>query len=185
MFWNSNIPSLTLKDDFSQGSQVRLIAGEWNNQRAPQPPPNSWASEPNSDVAIWTVKLPPNAQVTLPPAGSETLRSLYFFEGDSLQINHQTVTVGNRIDVETSLPTLLKNSALPTQILVLQGRPINEPVVQYGPFVMNTRAEIHEAMTDYRKTQFGGWPWDRHDPVHGSEAKRFARHIDGSHEEPV
>lgn len=65
-------------------------------------------------------------------------------------VNKQSISVGNRIDVEAGLPSLLKNGAKPSQVLVLQGRPIGEPVVQYGPFVMNTRTEIHQAMSDYR-----------------------------------
>lgn len=51
-----------------------------------------------------------------------------------------------------------------------------EPVAQYGPFVMNTQQEIMQAMQDYRRTQFGGWPWAESDPVHGPEARRFARY---------
>jgi hypothetical protein len=70
------------------------------------------------------------------------------------------------------------------EILVLQGRPIAEPVAQYGPFVMNTRAEIEQAFADYRRTAFGGWPWDRPDPVHPVAQGRFARRPDGSVEEP-
>ena len=66
---------------------------------------------------------------------------------------------------------------------MLQGRPIGEPVAQYGPFVMNTQAEIMQAMNDYRRTQFGGWPWAEQDPVHGTEARRFARYPGQTQEE--
>ena len=50
----------------------------------------------------------------------------------------------------------MKNGKKDAFFLILEGRPIGEPVVQHGPFVMNTPEEIREAMKDYGKTQFGG-----------------------------
>jgi len=64
-------------------------------------------------------------------------------------------------------------------MLLLQGRPIGERIVQYGPFVMNSRVEIDQAIAEFRETQFGGWPWPSSDPVHPRQEGRFARYPDG------
>ena len=68
---------------------------------------------------------------------------------------------------------------------MLQGVPIGEPVAQHGPFVMNDQAGIIQAFEDYQRTGFGGWPFDREDPVHPNDQGRFARHADGHVEEAV
>ena len=81
-------------------------------------------------------------------------------------------------------PVLVTGGPYGAEALVLQGRPIAEPVAQYGPFVMNDEAGIRQAFTDYRRTGFGGWPWPTDDPVHPREAGRFARHADGRLEVP-
>ena len=86
------------------------------------------------------------------------------------------------VDLLADQSVLVKNGDQDAFCLILQGRPINEPVVQHGPFVMNTALEIQQAFSDYRKTQFGGWPWASHDHVHPREMGRFARYSDGREE---
>jgi hypothetical protein len=68
-------------------------------------------------------------------------------------------------------------------LLVLQGRPIGEPVAQHGPFVMNTREEINKAFSDYQATRFGGWPWPEDAVVFPKDKGRFAL-VDGSEMRP-
>ena len=89
------------------------------------------------------------------------------------------------IDLAAERPAEIVNTGTtPAELLMLQGRPIGEPVVQYGPFVMNTQAEIRQAFADYQRTGLGGWSWDDAAPVHGPDAARFARHPDGRVERP-
>jgi quercetin 2,3-dioxygenase len=86
--------------------------------------------------------------------------------------------------VRSGVPVELVNGDVEAEFLMLQGRPLGEPVAQHGPFVMNTQAEIMQAMHDYRRTQFGGWTFDSSAPVHGENAQRFAQHPDGRREVP-
>jgi redox-sensitive bicupin YhaK (pirin superfamily) len=134
----------------------------------------------SADVAIWTLKLAPGARLTLPPAKPGTNRTLYFFRGASLVVDDTKVPRGVGVAVTPDVALPLTNGEAEGEVLVLQGRPINEPVVQYGPFVMNSEAEIRDAFRDYQRTQFGGWPFKRDDPVHPREQERFAKRPDGS-----
>ena len=97
----------------------------------------------------------------------------------------QWVEPGQVIEVRAGVELDLINGDAESELLMLQGRPIGEPVAQYGPFVMNTDAEIQQAFADYRRTEFGGWPWGVPDPVHPRESGRFAKHADGRVEKPT
>jgi hypothetical protein len=122
---------------------------------------------------------------TLPPAGGTgTRRNLYFFKGGAVTVGGRRIEAPAAIELLAGVPVELVNGDAIGEFLLLQGRPIAEPVAQYGPFVMNTQAEIAQTMQEYRRTQFGGWPWPDDAPVHGREPARFARHPDGRHERP-
>jgi Pirin-related protein len=186
MLWNERIPRLVRHDAAGRTTTVTVVAGALPGAAAPlAPPPESWASQPEGDVAIWTLHMEPGAQWTLPAAqGQGTRRMLYFFGGDSLRVGPQDVGQHAALELVAGQDWPLTNTgAAPVECLLLQGQPIGESVAQYGPFVMNTQAEIMQAMNDYRRTQFGGWPWAEQDPVHGTEARRFARYPGQTDEE--
>ena len=191
MFWAADIPHLHASDDQGRSTDVRVVAGALpvpqGQPVAPlAPPPDSWAAESDADVAIWTLRLDAGAQWTLPPAtGQGTRRSLYFFKGQGITVGGQPIHAHAVIELRADVPVLLEGGADEAELLMLQGRPIAEPVVQYGPFVMNTQAEIMHTMQDYRRTQFGGWPWKDAAPVHGPTPQRFALRPGGQREEPT
>lgn len=182
MLWSEDIPTYHVKDDNDKITEMRIIAGTIGEVSAPPPAPDSWANEPDNDVAIWTIKMESHARCTIPAASSELNRTLYFYRGSSILAAGIEINPYRAVELFADQEVILENGAGDSYCLLLQGRPINEPVEHYGPFVMNTSAEIQKTISDYRKTQFGGWPWPRHDMVHDRPMGRFARYASGKEE---
>jgi redox-sensitive bicupin YhaK (pirin superfamily) len=185
MFWAPAVPKRVETDGEGRRTEVTVVAGRLDDPSPPAPPPRSWASRADSDIAIWTLRLAPGARFTLPPAAAGSHRRLYFFAGAVLAVADVRIEAGRSIDLEPDLSATLANGEQTAELLLLQGRPIGEPVAQQGPFVMTTADELRQAFADYRHTRFGGWPWPSAGPVHGPSPERFARHPDGRVERPV
>jgi redox-sensitive bicupin YhaK (pirin superfamily) len=179
MLWHEDIPRRTTRDAAGRATEVTVIAGSVAGAKPPPPPPRSWAARPDSDVAIWTIAMEPGARWTLPPAAAGSNRTLYFFQGSALRAADRAVAPYHGVELRPDAAVDLENGPEASELLLLQGRPIGEPVAQHGPFVMSSRAELQQAFLDYQRTQFGGWPWPADDPVHTREEGRFARHADG------
>ena len=83
MFWAQDIPSLVVEDGGGLKTFVSVVAGQIGDEAKPikplSPPPDSWAAQPEANVAIWTLRLQPGARYALPPANAGTRRNLYFF----------------------------------------------------------------------------------------------------------
>ena len=182
MLWAEDIPQAAHADLDGRTTTIVGVAGRLPAHDAVgplAPPPASWAARADADVAIWTIRMEPGARWTLPAAaGGDTRRSLYFFEGASLSIDGEAITSHAALELRAEAAVELVNGPAETELLLLQGRPIGEAVAQHGPFVMNSRQELQQAFADYQRTGFGGWPWPDASPVHGAEARRFARHAD-------
>ena len=122
------------------------------------------------------------AQWEVPVSVEGVNRTIYFHVGNSLRFNDITVELNKAVELRAGQKLTITNGDSEGRLLLLQGKPIEEPVVQYGPFVMNSQYEIQQAMSDYRKTEFGGWPWPQRDQVHPRNRGRFAKYRDGSEE---
>lgn len=200
MLWREDTPVVAIPAPSGRGSvEVTVIAGRFVQPDAgssgdgavttgPAAPPNSWASRPDADVAIWHLAITEDAEVTLPVAPG-TRRSVYVFDGAAIGVGEPApaaaIEPSTGAEVVADAPLQIRSSGDRSECLVLQGRPIGEAVAQYGPFVMNDRQGIVTAMDDYQRTGFGGWPWPSDDPVHERSATRFARHADGKVETPT
>ena len=133
------IPVLSLEND----SRVKIIAGKFKNTSGP-------ISGGSTDPYYFDVQLAPNAAFEAEvPAGHNAF--VYVYDGEALIGEERKelptraaglLSEGSKIRIEA------KNQG--AKALVLAGRPLREPIVQYGPFVMNTRAEIEQAIADYQ-----------------------------------
>ncbi|AWV88915.1 pirin family protein [Bradymonas sediminis] len=185
MFWHEQIPNKTVTDAAGKRSEISVVAGVLDELTPLTPPPSSWAARDDSDVAVWTLKMEAGAEWSVPPAHPESTRIIYFFEGDACTVGGESIPARHAVQVRADAACVIQNGDTPGEFLILQGRPIGEPVVKQGPFVMNTPGEIRQTMLDYHHTGFGGWPWDQDSPVHPADEGRFAIHADGRRETPT
>ena len=136
-----------------QGGEVRVIAGTLTvDGKATGGPVNGGGPRLSTDPMYLDVRLPAGAEFSAPvTAGHNAF--LYAYEGSAeigaadaaKRLPHRAAGVLSDGD-----DVRVKAGAEGVRFLLLAARPLREPVVQYGPFVMNTREEIEQALADYR-----------------------------------
>lgn len=147
------------------GALVRIIAGEIGGHAGP--------GSTYTPITMSHTTIQPGHAVSLP--WREDFNGLVYVlagrgavgtEGAAVRKGQLAVTgSGQRLTISADES---QDSHEPTlEVLVLGGQPIREPVVQYGPFVMNTREEIQQAMHDFQSGRFGNVPADGLRPYHG------------------
>lgn len=183
MLWSEDIPIIERVSEGAKAS-VRLVAGSYDGIEALEPTPDSWAHDRNNRVNMWLVTLEPGASINLPAVNETITRNIYYYEGESLAIDGTLLQTGHQAKLRGDQEITIRNGSKPSEFLLLEGEPIGDPVIQYGPFVMNSKEEIIQASRDFQATEFGGWPWKQSDPVHFAETVRFSRYRDGREEKP-
>jgi len=182
MLWNEDIPVIKHKDEAGKTTTVEVIAGKIDTTRALDPTPDSWAAQTDNAVGVYTVKMEANAVWTLLKTSPQANRSIFFYKGAEIVVEDRKIPRNHILELKAGADVTIKNGPEDSYFLILEGKAIGEPVVQHGPFVMNTAEEIRETMREYGRTQFGGWPWQETEMAHPREKGRFALHSDGSEE---
>lgn len=183
MLWHEDIPVLEFEDLEKNKTKVKLVCGELADVMKLAPAPDSFAAKAENHVAVWMLDMAANAEWTIPSADVSANRSLYLWSGGLVEIEGAEVPNMHVVKLNAGQETHIKNGNTPAKLLMLQGKPIGEPVAKYGPFVMNSNMEIQETMMEYQRTQFGGWPWPSYSNTHDPKRGRFAKHADGVVEE--
>jgi redox-sensitive bicupin YhaK (pirin superfamily) len=129
----------------NNAGSVRVIAGEYEGAKGP--------AKTFTPVQVLDVRLNPGGrgEFLFPQQHNA---GLLVMKGD-VTINGTKATMHDFVVFKNSGENVLIEAQSEAQLLVLSGEPINEPVVQYGPFVMNTEREIHEAIVDFNAGKFG------------------------------
>ena len=140
---NTEIPSVDLADG---AGRVRVIAGEFEGQRGP--------ARTFTPVDVWDVRLQAGGKTQLRVPEGRTL-ALIVLHG-TVQVNgSQLAREGELVCFERAGSDVAVEANNDAILLLLSGEPIDEPIVGYGPFVMNTAQEINEAIRDFNSGKFG------------------------------
>ena len=111
--------------------------------------------QPLADVQLAWLEFAPGATVTLPIAA---VRSIFFYVvSGSLQVNGTDAKARQLVEFNHDGDELTISASSGAVLLLGHALPFNEPIVSYGPFVMNTEAEIQQAYRDYQRGAFGSW----------------------------
>ena len=122
-------------------AEVRVIAGEYEQQQGP-------IQQPEQQFLMLDLRLQPEAQLEVASQRQQT-RLLYLYQG-AVKVNGEKVERGELLRLNATDVLQLESTDAPAGMILLAANPIGEPIAQYGPFVMNSQAEIEQAIRDYQ-----------------------------------
>ena len=140
-FVSSDIPQVKLDNN----SWLNIVSGQYDSIIGPV--------KPSSKITAFTALLNENVKIDFDFPGSEN--SIIYQLGGESTVNNQKIKAKQLVIFSQQDGKINVEAIKPTKLLILSGEPFNEPVYQYGPFVMSTRNEIIEAIHDYEKGAMG------------------------------
>lgn len=145
-----DVPGAKLPVYAIPGGRIKAIAG---TGQVGDETVRGYFERPDTLPLYWDVHLEPAAALNLPLPPEHTVM-VYVYEG-LLEVGGTDVKAQHLLRLNKEGDLVVANTGeVEARFLILAGKPLREPVAQYGPFVMNTHEEIEQALTDYRNGTF-------------------------------
>ena len=177
MHWHENLPVIPLDDHNPTNNYLKVLAGHYNGNKAPQPSEVSYGHNPLHHLNIWEGELEKGKELIIPAFPEDAPVQLFVRSGklaiDGNEISEQSLLIYTSDEV--SHFEVIEE----VDFMVFIGKEIKEEVFAYGPFVMTTREEVIQAYNDFERTEFGGWPWKESAPSIPNTEGRFSMNNHG------
>jgi redox-sensitive bicupin YhaK (pirin superfamily) len=128
------------------GGSLRVIAGDYQGNKGP--------ARTTTPMNVWDIRLSPGKTTTFPVQGGHTL-ALVVLKGEIVVNGERKVGAAQFALLDRAGADVSVEAKTEATVLLLSGEPIDEPVLGYGPFVMNNRDEIVKAIEDFNSGKFG------------------------------
>jgi redox-sensitive bicupin YhaK (pirin superfamily) len=126
---------------------INVVSGEWEKQNGP--------FESLTNVSLATIYFKPGAHYSIEIPSDDSI--LFYVVRGNLMVNETKVVFHQLVHFDNDSGVLNIKAETDAVLLIGYAKPLNEPVVAQGPFVMNTEDEITQAYQDYREGKFGKW----------------------------
>lgn len=179
MIWAEEVPRVR-----GDGTETLVVAGGFGGASAAVPHAGSWAADPGNHVRILRIAMEPGSDITLPAVPAGTGRNLYFVSGGRISVDGREYRSETRLKLVPDEDVAVVNGDADAVLWLLEGRPIGERQVSFGPVILGSDREVRDALDEIRRQEHADWPWTYVDQTQPRDAPRFIRYADGREERP-